>query len=110
LGRLKPVSKGNFGNGPGEYYKIEEVSVIIGFISPISCKFCSLCNRLRLTANGLLIPCLSNEVWLDLKTPLRANKERETLHLLKKAIFLKPLGHNFQFSSTQEYLMSQIGG
>lgn len=82
----------------------------MGFISPISRKFCFDCNRLRLTADGLLMPCLNNKSALDVKSPLRRNKEEEILALLKKAACLKPKGHNFTFASCGKSLMSQIGG
>lgn len=127
LGVLKPILLEGLGNGPAEYYRIEEASLIVGFISPISCKFCFACNRLRLTADGLLMPCLGSKSGLDLKKPLRNNAEEKALNLLKRAIFLKPEGHNFiclkrsddlnrgfltgqAFSTQREYLMSQIGG
>lgn len=111
LGRLKALSL-KFGNGPARYYKIEGRSLIVGFISPMSSKFCFNCNRLRLTADGLLIPCLGNPAGFDLKGLLRQNQNREegVLRLIKKAVLLKPEGHNFSVSSLKQCLMSQIGG
>jgi cyclic pyranopterin phosphate synthase len=109
LGALSPVNP-SLGNGPAQYYEIEGTSLIVGFISPISCKFCFACNRLRLTADGLLIPCLTSKVSLDLKKPLREKKEEDVLDLIKKAIFLKPEGHDFTCPSQRQYIMSQIGG
>ncbi len=109
LGVLSPINT-DLSNGPARYYKLEGTSLIVGFISPISRKFCFDCNRLRLTADGLLMPCLNNKSALDVKSPLRRNKEEEILALLKKAACLKPKGHNFTFASCGKSLMSQIGG
>ena len=111
LGSLKPIDTEVFGNGPARYYKIEEVSVIVGFISPLSCKFCLHCNRLRLTSGGILMPCLVSQEGVDLKDPLRKNQpEEEILSLIKKAILFKPPEHNLVLSFPRQYLMSQIGG
>ncbi len=110
LGNLRAIACETFGNGPAQYYNIEETPIIVGFISPISCEFCFYCNRLRLTSDGLLMPCLAGRQGFDLKGPLRENREEEVLNLIKKAVLLKPQGHNLVFSSNREYLMSQIGG
>lgn len=109
LGYLSPISA-SLGNGPAQYYEIEGTSLIVGFISPLSCKFCFNCNRLRLTADGLLMPCLNSKFGLDIKTPLRENKEEEVLALFKKATYLKPKGHNLTLLSCAQSPMVQIGG
>lgn len=109
LSRLTPVYAKSFGNGPAQYFKIEDLSLVVGFISPISCKFCSSCNRIRLTSTGMLMPCLASSNGFDLKVPLRQNKEEDVLALLNKTIVAKPPEHDFVLSSRQ-YLMSQIGG
>lgn len=109
LGSLSP-SNANLGSGPAQYYKIEGTSLTVGFISPLSCKFCFDCNRLRLTADGLLMPCLNSKAGLNLKSPLRQNKEAEVLARLKKAAGLKPKGHHLKTTSCGESLMFQIGG
>jgi cyclic pyranopterin phosphate synthase len=109
LGALSPINT-NLGSGPAQYYKVGETSLVVGFISPLSCKFCFSCNRLRLTADGLLMPCLNSKAGLNLKRPLRQNKEEEVLALIKKAILAKPPEHNFILSFPRQYLMPQIGG
>lgn len=109
LGALSPINA-NLGSGPAQYYKVEGTPLIVGFISPMSCKFCFDCNRLRLTADGVLMPCLNSKAGLDVKAPLRQNKEDVVLAMLKKATYLKPEGHNFSFASCGESLMFQIGG
>jgi len=110
LGSLKPIYAKSFGNGPAQYFKIEDLSLVVGFISPISCKFCSSCNRIRLTSTGILIPCLASSDGFDLKGPLRQNKKEDVLALLNKAILAKPPEHDFFLLSSRQYLMSQIGG
>lgn len=110
LGRLKPIYTESFGNGPAQYFQIEDVSLVVGFISPISCKFCSSCNRIRLTSAGMLMPCLSSSERFDLKSPLRQNKDEEVLAVIRDVILDKPLEHDFILSSPRQYLMSQIGG
>jgi len=109
LGALSPINT-NLGSGPARYYKVEGTSLIVGFISPISCKFCFDCNRLRLTADGLLMPCLNSKFGLNIKSPLRENKEKEVLALFKKAVYLKPEGHNLTLVSCAQGPMVQIGG
>ena len=110
LGSLKPVYAESLGNGPAQYFKIEDVSLVAGFISPISCKFCSSCNRIRLTSTGMLMPCLASSDGFNLKVPLLQNNEEEVLDLIRKAILSKPPEHDFVFSVSRQYLMSQIGG
>ena len=109
LGNLKRLYA-KFGHGPAQYYKIEGTQAIIGLISPMSCKFCFSCNRLRLTADGMLKPCLVSEQGLDLKRPLRFGEEEEVAQLIQQAVFLKPQGHHLDFNSQRQYLMSEIGG
>ena len=110
LGGLKAIESENLGSGPARYYTVEGSPTIVGFISPLSDKFCDSCNRVRLTADGFLMPCLSSQVRLDIKSYLRENREREALDTLKKAVFLKPEGHEMTFSSRIPCSMSQIGG
>jgi len=110
LGSLKSVSARPFGNGPAQYFKIEDLSLVVGFISPISCKFCSGCNRIRLTSTGMLMPCLASNDGFDLKVPLRQNKEEELAALITETILAKPSEHNFGRVFSRQYLMSQIGG
>jgi cyclic pyranopterin phosphate synthase len=70
LGTLEPA-KMRAGNGPARYYRLPGADGTLGFITPISEHFCYLCNRLRLTADGQLRPCLLSDYEIDLRTPLR---------------------------------------
>ena len=100
------------GNGPAIYYKREGVAGGIGFISAIHDAFCSGCNRIRLTSQGQLKPCLCYDDGVDLKPYLRQS-DQDLEVALKEAIRRKPGGHCFtakRFGSEEHRLMSQIGG
>jgi len=105
--------KGVAGNGPARYYRIPGAPGTIGFISPISDHFCARCNRLRLTAEGQLRPCLQSPGEIDLKTPLRNGASRlELANIIKLAVNSKPEKHNMQQSGWggNRRMMTQIGG
>lgn len=100
-------------SGPANYFKFENAKGVIGFISPISNHFCHSCNRLRLTAEGKIRPCLFSETEIDIKSAIRCNAaDDEIARLLKLAVEMKPLGHNMKDGKKFEYLrpISQIGG
>ena len=56
----------NPGNGPAEYYIFPELGIRVGLIQAIHGKFCDTCNRIRVTADGRLMPCLGSSVTMDL--------------------------------------------
>jgi GTP 3',8-cyclase len=70
LGELRPVV-GPAGNGPARYHAFPGAPGTVGVISPMSHTYCDTCNRLRLTADGQLRPCLFGDLQTDLRTPLR---------------------------------------
>ena len=102
------------GNGPAKYYRFPKALGSFGFITPISDHFCNACNRLRLTADGKLRPCLLSNKEIDIKTPLRSGaSDVELAELFHAAIREKPEGHSLCRSSGYpafERTMSQIGG
>ena len=111
IGPLLPVKMKK--SGPAEYFKFEGAPGVIGFINAISHRFCEECNRLRLTADGKLRPCLFSETEIDLKTPIRSGApDSEIERLLRLSIEVKPEGHNL--NCTKEFnalrTMSKIGG
>ncbi len=71
FGPLTP-DKGIHGNGPAVYYRLPGFSGSVGFISPIHGKFCSSCNRIRMTSTGKIKPCLSYGSAFDVRAALRA--------------------------------------
>lgn len=94
---------------PARYYRIEGYKGKIGFISPISHKFCSSCNRIRLTCDGKIRPCLGSNGEVDVAQVLRKDPDKLDA-FIEKIIYEKPEGHNFgrDFSSTKS--MNMIGG
>jgi cyclic pyranopterin phosphate synthase len=113
LGKLEP-SASITGNGPAMYYRLAGAKGTIGFISPLTeTSFCSRCNRMRLTPDGRLRPCLLGEDEIDLKMPLRNNASMEELkRLILKAIASKPEHHHLGGGNVRlvKRKMSQIGG
>ncbi|MDA8432330.1 MAG: GTP 3',8-cyclase MoaA [Nitrospiraceae bacterium] len=92
LGPLVPVRIRK--NGPSRYFRIGGAKGVVGFISAITHHFCSACNRLRLTADGKLRPCLFSETEIDLKAALRSGgPDDEIARLIRLAIKAKPEGH-----------------
>jgi cyclic pyranopterin phosphate synthase len=116
LGKLEPCpnSIGIASNGPAMCYRLSEAKGTIGFISPLTGTFfCSRCNRMRLTPDGKLRPCLLGEDEIDLKMPLRNNASLEELkQLILKAVASKPEHHHLEGGNTRlvKRKMSQIGG
>jgi len=101
------------GAGPATYYKIPDSLGNIGFITPISHHFCSACNRLRLTADGKLKPCLESDEEIDIKFALRQNKKQEELQkAFIQALKQKPKRHHMtsQHHINHSRKMWQIGG
>ncbi len=111
LGKLEPCSPIT-GNGPTRNYRLPGAKGTIGFISPLSEPFCSACNRLRLTSNGQLCPCLLSDGGIDLKGPLRNNATAQELkNLILKAVASKPKHHHLADGIVPvKHNMSQIGG
>jgi len=113
LGKLEPCTS-TTGNGPAMYYRLAGARGTIGFISPLTeLSFCSRCNRMRLTPDGKLRPCLLGEDEIDLKMPLHNNVSIEELKsLIQKTVTSKPehhylIGGNVRLVNRK---MSQIGG
>jgi len=86
--------------GPARYYSVNGYDNSVGFISPHSHNFCDTCNRVRVTASGLLLLCLGQEHSMDLKHVLR--QKNVTLDSVKQALLasmeIKPKGHDFNIS------------
>ena len=84
------------GSGPAVYYDFEGFMGKVGFISALSHRFCESCNRLRLTPEGFLKPCLQYAEGVDLRSLLRGGADDETLaEEIRRGIFEKPRQHGF---------------
>lgn len=111
IGRLTPVRFRK--TGPARYFRFDNAPGVIGFISALTHHFCGDCNRLRLTADGKLRPCLFSETEIDLKPALRnQSSDSELERLLRLAIEVKPEGHHIDQRNDLSSLrnMSGIGG
>lgn len=104
------------GNGPADVFQIPDALGTLGFISQMSECFCDRCNRMRLSADGWLRPCLLNEAGqIDLKTALRSGVElTELREKVRQLLMIKPEINFKQRDSgttgTYSRTMSQIGG
>jgi len=106
---------GNHGkhNGPAKVFKLGGGAGKIGFVSPMTEKFCDGCNRLRLTAEGSLRSCLFSDSEIDLAYGLREQMEESWfLEKFSEAILCKPRGHGLETDSmtTTGKGMASIGG
>jgi cyclic pyranopterin phosphate synthase len=104
------------GNGPADVFQIPDALGTLGFISQMSECFCDRCNRMRLSADGWLRPCLLNESGqIDLKTALRRGVDPAYLReQVSQLLMIKPEINFKQRDSgttgTYARTMSQIGG
>ena len=109
---LYPVNV-KLGNGPAHYYSSQYLQGYIGFIDAVSHKFCEHCNRIRLTSNGYIKPCLCYDSSVDILSNLRTGVSDDILiNILYKTIYEKPHFHCFSDNHkiTEEKNMIQIGG
>jgi len=111
IGDIAPV-EGPKGNGPATYYRFPDAPGTVGVITPMSHNYCDTCNRMRLTADGKLRPCLFGDLHTDLRDPLRAGQPLEPL--IEKTLRIKPERHNLVQGSDEGsgglLALSQIGG
>ncbi|MEG0682580.1 MAG: GTP 3',8-cyclase MoaA [Raoultibacter sp.] len=109
LGPLVPADKSRpIGGGPARYYQFEGAQGTVGFISPLSRHFCAECNRLRLTADGEIRPCLFSDDEFDLKEALREGSDEQVRAVMLQALGAKPDEHHDKVGTQRG--MSQIGG
>lgn len=97
-------------SSPAKYYRLPGGQGKVGLINPISHAFCNTCNRIRLTADGKLKPCLHSELELDVKAALG---DRDRLQdVIAQSIMRKPMQHNLNNEDNRpiERDMYRIGG
>ncbi len=81
--------------GPARYFRVAELGLRLGLITPLTENFCAGCNRVRLTAEGRLYLCLGQEDHVDLRAALRTGGRRALDEALDRAMAIKPLRHSF---------------
>ena len=112
LAPLSPAQEHALGDGPAVYYTVPGWQGSIGFIAAVHGKFCASCNRVRLTSQGFLRPCLASETGCDLRALLRSGADdAQLLAAIRETIWAKPREHHFYDSSMPATRgMYRIGG
>jgi len=100
------------GNGPARYFKLKQTGAMIGFVGALTNEhFCDSCNKMRLTADGKVRPCLGNHIEVDLRMALRKGAGDGALReLLETALRMKPFEHQFRHQYQPCRPMTAIGG
>jgi GTP 3',8-cyclase len=110
IGELLAVERADApgGWGPARYYRFAGAQGTVGMISPLSHHFCAECNRLRLTADGRLRPCLFSDEEFDARSVLRGGSDEDVRAVIQEALRTKPRAYDGHVGTTRG--MSQIGG
>jgi cyclic pyranopterin phosphate synthase len=132
-GHLEPYAASGLGSGPARYHTWTPLGVkpspetlcaaravrpdpkgggtaVLGFITAMSSHFCPGCNRLRLTADGRLAPCLWCPDEIDLAKVMRAGAtDEELVEVIRSAAMAKPLEHG-EPAAASNRRMSRLGG
>ena len=99
LGELMPVVEGEaVGGGPADVFRVPGAQGTLGFIGACSANFCARCNRMRLSADGYLYPCLGHGIRVDMKPALSLppdQRESAIMQRMEQALAVKPEGHQF---------------
>lgn len=110
---LVPQPETRLGFGPARYYRLTKTGALVGFIGAMTHPhFCATCNRLRLTADGKIRPCLGRHGEVDLLSVLRSGRDEEgrLVARLEEAIAAKPQDHEFRNNFQPCRPMTAIGG
>jgi GTP 3',8-cyclase len=109
---LVPQPDRKLGHGPAKYYLLKQTGALVGFIGALTNEhFCEQCNKMRLTADGKVRPCLGNHIEVDLRAALRHGADDGLLKgLLQSALRVKPLEHEFRNNYQPCRPMTAIGG
>jgi cyclic pyranopterin phosphate synthase len=97
-------------DGPACHFKIGKAAGTIGFISGRSSIFCHDCNRVRLTSDGMIKPCLYSSQYYDVKEMIRSGAGDEKIVGLLKEILKEKSNYTKLSSSVSEFDMHKIGG
>ncbi len=109
--QLKPFLKEgttDFEKSVARYYTAENFKGRVGFITPVSNRFCSECNRIRLLSDGKIKPCLGNNDIFDIREFL--SDEEKLKEEIEKIILSKPREHSFSCGYGNHHGLNLIGG
>jgi cyclic pyranopterin phosphate synthase len=109
---LIPQPSDYLGWGPAKYYRLQRTGALVGFIGAMtSPHFCESCNKMRLTADGKIRPCLGDHGEIDLRPTLRDLRSDDSiLQMLLQAMRQKPQEHRFHDRYQPGRPMTAIGG
>jgi len=109
--KLIPLEE-KMGHGPAKYYRLKKTGAVVGFIGALTnLHFCESCNKVRLTSDGQLRPCLGHHGEFDLKPALRPVVDKAELRVrLDQALAEKPPEHEFRNNWQPQRIMTAIGG
>ena len=98
--------------GPSRNFKISGAAGAIGIITPISGHFCQSCNRIRVTASGLVKGCLFANEAVDIKPYLRNAENGSLREIMRRIVMEKPGRHHLtdEVPGQDRIAMSRIGG
>jgi cyclic pyranopterin phosphate synthase len=99
------------GAGPAKYFKLSD-GTIIGIITPISEHFCDKCDKLRLTADGKLRPCLLSDCEINAADAIKKQDKQAFIACVLKALAIKNRRHEISLEYKKNFVrtMSGIGG
>ena len=102
----------HLGWGPATYYRLRLTGALVGFIGALTnLHFCDACNKMRLTADGKIRPCLGNHGEFDLRAKLRATTSDDAMReVFEAALSRKPREHDFREQYRPCRPMTAIGG
>jgi cyclic pyranopterin phosphate synthase len=110
---VTPLESGAIGRGPARRWVVEETGLELGFIAPLSERFCAACNRLRLMADGHLRTCLAHDDTPSLLGLVRDGASDAAIeHAIRWMVFGKPEGHFCETDGGEVFggVMTQVGG
>ncbi len=111
-GAFGPLSSASIrhGNGPAVYFKIRNSTGAIGFITGRSTTFCENCNRIRLSCDGKIKPCLYSAQDYDIRQLIREGASDDYIRNLLQEIIVQKHTFTKLNSSAKEFSMRKVGG
>jgi cyclic pyranopterin phosphate synthase len=97
------------GGGPARHYTLSD-GCLIGLITPISDHFCNKCDKLRLTSDGKLRPCLLSDIEIPVADALRARDKKLFIQRVHSALSVKKKRPVIESKDGFSRTMSRIGG